>query len=86
MELTSFGTGVLGGIIHVRVIIRLMLSPLPLIVAAMLRDKSVFVDGGVQLYRQNETTWLGFSKLYVLKGHNTHKLTCRQIHLRDRHE
>jgi len=30
--------------------------------SSMLRDKSVFVDGGVQLYRQDETTWLGFSK------------------------
>ncbi|PVH92096.1 hypothetical protein DM02DRAFT_663272 [Periconia macrospinosa] len=28
----------------------------------MLRDKSVFVDGGVQLYRKNGSTWLGFSK------------------------
>jgi hypothetical protein len=37
-----------------------------LIVSAMLRDKSVFVDGGVQLYRKNGTTWLGFSELYFL--------------------
>ncbi|EON69431.1 hypothetical protein W97_08691 [Coniosporium apollinis CBS 100218] len=28
----------------------------------MLRDKSVFVDGGVQLFRNEEETWLGFSK------------------------
>ncbi|KAH6663379.1 putative cell wall anchored protein [Halenospora varia] len=32
------------------------------IISAMLRDNSVFVDGGVQLFRDNETTWLGFSK------------------------
>jgi len=37
-----------------------------LILLAMLRDKSVFVDGGVQLYRKNGTTWLGFSELYFL--------------------
>jgi hypothetical protein len=28
----------------------------------MLRGNSVFVDGGVQLFRNAETTWLGFSE------------------------
>jgi hypothetical protein len=30
-------------------------------ITAMLRDKSIFIDGGVQLSRNNESTWLGFS-------------------------
>ena len=43
---------------------------LNLIISAMLRDTSVFVDGGVQLFRNNETTWLGFSKLSALDNCN----------------
>jgi hypothetical protein len=83
MELISFATGVLAGTIHVRGVPNYMLSLLQLIITAMLRDKSVFVDGGVQLYRQDETTWLGFSKLSALRPATTSELTCRQIHLRD---
>jgi hypothetical protein len=81
MELILFATGVLAGTIHVCKIPDHMLPLLELTVAAMLRDKSVFVDGGVQLYHQNETRWLGFSKLYILRAANAYKLTCRQIHL-----
>lgn len=29
---------------------------------AMLRGQSIFLDGGVQLNRNNGSTWLGFSK------------------------
>jgi hypothetical protein len=75
MALISCGTDALAGIIRVRVIHDSMPLLLALIVTAMLRDKSVFIDGGVQLYRQNETTWLGFSTPYVFKGHK-HLTTC----------
>lgn len=67
MELISFAIDVPAGTIHVRGTLNYILLLLHLTVAAMLRDKSVFVDGGVQLYRQDETTWLGFSKLSVLR-------------------
>lgn len=69
MASTSFGTDALAGTTRVRRILDSMPYLLVLIVAAMLRDKSVFVDGGVQLYRQNETTWLGFSTPHVLGAH-----------------
>jgi hypothetical protein len=75
MALISFGTDALAGTIRVRLIHDFIPLLLALIVAAMLRDKSVFVDGGVQLYRQNETTWLGFSRGYVSKGYK-HLTTC----------
>jgi hypothetical protein len=75
MALISFGTDALAGTIRVRLIHDFIPLLLALIVAAMLRDKSVFVDGGVQLYRQNETTWLGFSRGYVFKGYK-HLTTC----------
>lgn len=63
MELISFVIDVSAGTIHVHGIPNFILLLLQLIITAMLRDKSVFVDGGVQLYRKDETTWLGFSKL-----------------------
>jgi hypothetical protein len=49
-------------------------AAMALIILAMLRDKSVFVDGGVQLYRKNGTTWLGFSELYVLTAMTVYTL------------
>ena len=67
MELISFAIDVPAGTIPVRGTLNYILPLLQLIFTAMLRDKSVFVDGGVQLYRQDETTWLGFSKLSVLR-------------------
>jgi hypothetical protein len=70
MALISFGTDALAGTIRVRALHNSMLSPLALIFTAMLRDKSVFVDGGVQLYRQNETTWVGFSTQCIFKDQN----------------
>ena len=33
----------------------------------MLRNDSIFVDGGVQLSRKNGSTWLGFSKSYPFR-------------------
>lgn len=65
-ELISFEIGVHAGIIPVSKGLCLII-PYSLFFPAMLRDTSVFVDGGVQLYRSNESTWLGFSKLYVSK-------------------
>jgi hypothetical protein len=67
-ESILFRTGVLAGTIRVREILLPYSSSIALIVTAMLRDKSVFIDGGVQLYRKTGTTWLGFSKLLCSKG------------------
>lgn len=36
-----------------------------LTVPAMLRDNSIFVDGGVQLFRKAGNTWLGFSMCFA---------------------